>query len=92
MDYALRVLTRARPSMQGRVEPIGVMNWSRHPFSRGTFAYRAPGQIARYGNVAADIHDNLHFAGEHTAVLLQGMEGAMESGERSALEVLARQA
>ena len=91
MQYALRVLTEARPSMQGRVEPIGLMNWSRHPFSRGTFAYRAPGQIARYGNVAADVHDNLHFAGEHTAVLLQGMEGAMESGERAALEVLARQ-
>jgi monoamine oxidase len=91
MRYALRVLTEARPSMRGRVEPMGLMNWSRHPFSRGTFAYRAPGQIARYGNVAADVHDNLHFAGEHTAVLLQGMEGAMESGERAALEVLARQ-
>jgi len=90
--YALRVLTAARPSMRGRVEPIGLMNWSRHPFSRGTYAYRAPSQIARYGNVAADVHDNLHFAGEHTAVLLQGMEGAMESGERAALEVLARQA
>jgi monoamine oxidase len=92
MRHALRVLTAARPSMRGRVEPIGLMNWSRHPFSRGTYAYRAPGQIARYGNVAADVHDNLHFAGEHTAVLLQGMEGAMESGERAALEVLARQA
>ncbi len=91
MRHALRVLTRARPSMRGRVEPIGLMNWSRHPFSRGTFAYRAPGQIARYGNIAAEVHDNLHFAGEHTAVLLQGMEGAMESGERAALEVLARQ-
>jgi len=91
MRYALRVLTAARPSMRGRVEPIGLMNWSRHPFSRGTYAYRAPGQIARYGNVAADVHDNLHFAGEHTAVMLQGMEGAMESGERAALEVLARQ-
>lgn len=91
MRHALRVLTSARPSMQGRVEPIGLMNWSRHPFSLGTYAYRAPGQIARYGNVAADVHDNLHFAGEHTAALLQGMEGAMESGERAALEVLARQ-
>ncbi len=91
MRYVLRALTTARPSMKGRVEPIGLMNWSRHPFSRGTYAYRAPGQIARYGNVAAEVHGNLHFAGEHTAVLLQGMEGAMESGERAALEVLARQ-
>jgi monoamine oxidase len=91
MRHALKVLTAARPSMRGRVEPIGVMNWSRHPWSRGTFAYRAPGQIARYGNVVAEPHGNVHFAGEHTAALLQGMEGAMESGERAALEVLARQ-
>ena len=27
------------------------------------------------------------FAGEHTAVSYRGMEGAMESGERAALEV-----
>lgn len=92
MRHALRMLTAARPSMRGRVEPIGVMNWSHHPWSRGTYAYRAPGQIARYGNVAAEPHGNIHFAGEHTAVLLQGMEGAMESGERAALEILARQA
>jgi monoamine oxidase len=29
----------------------------------------------------------LHFCGEHTAVSNRGMEGAMESGERVALEV-----
>ena len=91
LRYATRVLTAARPAMRGRVEPIGVMNWSRRPWSRGTFAYRAPGQIARYGNVAAAPHGNVHFAGEHTAVLLQGMEGAMESGERAAMEILARE-
>ena len=31
----------------------------------------------------------LHFCGEHTAVSNRGMEGAMESGERAALEVMA---
>ena len=91
MRHATRVLIAARPSMKGRVAAFGAMNWSRHPWSRGTFAYRSPGQIARYGNVAAEPHDNIHFAGEHTAVLMQGMEGAMESGERAALEILARQ-
>lgn len=88
--YVQSVLERARPAMRGAVEPIGVMNWSRHPWSRGTFSYRRPGQIARYGNVLADPHGRLHFAGEHTAVLLPGLEGAMESGERAALEVLER--
>ncbi|MCP5327477.1 MAG: FAD-dependent oxidoreductase [Sinobacteraceae bacterium] len=91
MRYADRVLAEARPSMRGRVQPVGVMNWSRHPWARGNFAYRNAGQIARYGNIAAEPHGNIHFAGEHTAVLMQGLEGAMESGERAALEILARQ-
>jgi monoamine oxidase len=81
-------LVAARPSMAGRVEPIAVMNWSAHPYSRGTFAGRAPGQIGRYGNIAARPHGHIHFAGEHTAELLSGLEGAMESGERVAVEVL----
>ncbi len=33
---------------------------------------------------------HVHFAGEHTAILHSGLEGAMESGERAAREVLAR--
>lgn len=33
-------------------------------------------------------HGRLHFCGEHTAVSNRGMEGAMESGERVALEVM----
>lgn len=90
MAYATRELHAARPSTRGRVEAIAAVNWSANPWSRGTFAYRAPGQIARFGNVAADPHGRIHFAGEHTAVLQAGLEGAMESGERAALEVLGR--
>ncbi len=87
----LRELIAARPSMAGRVAPIAVMNWSANPFSGGTFAYRSPGQIGRYGNIASTPLGRLHFAGEHTAELLSGLEGAMESGERAALEVLRSQ-
>ena len=87
-DIMIRDLSAARPSMQDRVEPIAVVNWSANPFARGTFAFRAPGQIAAYGNVAASVHGRIHFGGEHTAELLSGLEGAMESGERAALEVL----
>jgi monoamine oxidase len=80
----------ARPSTVGRIEPLTVVNWSAHPWLKGHMAYRAPGQIARYRMNIADPHGRLHFAGEHTAVLMSGMEGAMESGERAALEILQR--
>jgi len=88
LKYATDALHAARPSTKGRIEPIASVNWSANPWSRGTFAYRRPGQIAKYGNIAAGPHGRVHFAGEHTAVLQSGLEGAMESGERAALEVL----
>lgn len=88
LTYATNALHAARPSTKGRIEPIASVNWSANPWSRGTFAYRRPGQIARFGNIAASPHGRVHFAGEHTAVLQSGLEGAMESGERAAMEVL----
>jgi monoamine oxidase len=88
LTYATAALHAARPSTKGRIEPIAAVNWSANPWSRGTFAYRRPGQIAKYGNIAASTHGRMHFAGEHTAVLQSGLEGAMESGERAALDVL----
>lgn len=90
MAYVLREMAAMRPSTVGRVEGIAVRNWSNDPYTQGTYAYRAPGQIAKYGNNVADPHGRVHFAGEHTAIFQQGMEGAMESGERAAFEILDR--
>ena len=89
-QLSLQELHAARPSTQGRVEVSAVVNWSRYPWLKGHNAYRAPGQISEYGNIVANPHGRVHFAGEHTSVLMVGMEGAMESGERAALEVLDR--
>jgi monoamine oxidase len=61
-------------------------------FSRVTFSISisAAAQIARFGNIVAKPHERLHFAGEHTAVLQQGMEDTMKSGERAAFEIFDR--
>jgi monoamine oxidase len=88
MQDATRALNLARPSTVGRIEAIAVVNWSAHPWTRGHNVYRLPGQISRFGNVVADAHGRIHFAGDHTAVTMMGMEGAMESGERAAVEIL----
>lgn len=90
VDYVMRELAVMRPSTVGRVTPVGVKNWSRDPYAQGTYSFREPGQIARFGNVVAEPHGRVHFCGEHTAILQQGMEGAMESGERAAFEIFDR--
>jgi monoamine oxidase len=83
-------LARVRPSTKGAIEPVKVVSWQRDPFAGGIYSAWKPGQITRYGSVIAKPHGMVHFAGEHTAMLNRGMEGAMESGERAALEVLER--
>lgn len=88
MQDATRTVNRLRPSTKGRIEAIAVVNWSAHPWTRGHNVYRLPGQIARFGNVVAEPHGRVHFAGDHTAATMMGMEGAMESGERAAVEIL----
>lgn len=87
-ERALREFIAARPSVAGAIRPVAVVNWDRDPWMRGHLPYRAPGQIVRYGDVLRQPHGRVHFAGDHTAVLMTGMEGAMESGERVALEIL----
>ena len=54
----------------------------------GDWAYWSPGQISKFGSSVGNQHGQIHFCGEHTAVSNRGMEGAMESGERVAFEIM----
>jgi len=79
-----------RPAAKGQLEIVEYKSWYRDPFSSGDWAVWQPGQIAGFANAVAQPNGRVHFCGEHTAVSNRGMEGAMESGERVALEVLDR--
>lgn len=83
-------LARIRPASRGKVTVIRYHSWERQPLQRGCSPVFAPGQITAFGRQMILPHGRLHFAGEHTRRLDVGMESAMESGERTALEVLAR--
>ena len=86
----LQTLERIRPATRGALKPLKVLSWQRDPYSGGTWASWGPGQISSFANDMALPHGRIHFAGEHTAKLERGMEGALESGERAALEILDR--
>jgi len=65
------------------------MYWPTAPLALGSYACYLPGQAAWSGSEGEPV-GNLHFCGEHTSENFQGyMEGAAESGERAAAEVLA---
>ena len=77
-----------RPAARGQLEYIGRQSWSADPFAGGGWAYFRPGQIRRFGSRMAAPHGRIHFCGEHLARIDRGMEGAMESGERAAEEIV----
>lgn len=77
------------PSSRGAVRVARRISWHSSAVAGGAWANWLPGQIASFSNVVGRPHGPVHFAGEHTSLTLRGMEGAMESGERAASEVLA---
>ncbi len=65
------------------------MHWPSMPLAKGSYTCFTPGQARFSGHEAAPV-GQLYFAGEHTSEEFQGyMNGAVESGERAATEVLA---
>jgi len=83
-------IERIRPAAKGKLELVEYKSWYRDPFSSGDWAVWKPGQVSTLASQVGRAHGRVHFCGEHTAVANRGMEGAMESGERAALEVLAQ--
>jgi monoamine oxidase len=81
-------IERLRPAARGALEVVAYKSWYRDPFSSGDWAVWQPGQVSELAPHVSTPHEHIHFCGEHTAVSNRGMEGAMESGERVALEVL----
>jgi monoamine oxidase len=86
--YLTENLAQIRPSTRGALELLRVQSWPNDKFNRGGYAYFKPGQINDFGQILAQPAGRIHFAGEHTAKLTTGMEGACESGERAAIEIL----
>ncbi len=67
--------------------------WNRYPHMMGSYASPRPGQYTTMLEAAPtpELDGRLHFAGEHTSADFLGyMNGAVESGERAAAEILAQ--
>jgi len=88
LSAAVDLAADAFPGIQSEFEKGTVYRWSTEPWTRGAFAVFRPGQLTRLMPALAAAESGLHFAGEHTSVWTGWMEGAFESGERAAREVL----
>ncbi|MEE2705115.1 MAG: NAD(P)/FAD-dependent oxidoreductase [Pseudomonadota bacterium] len=87
-QYTLQELIKIRPTIKDSLEPILVQSCHREFHGGGDWVFWRPGQVKKYASNMRKKHGNIHFCGEHTALLERGMEGAFESGERVAFDVL----
>ncbi len=88
MATAVQTLEQLRPAAKGAVKPVHYHSWSSEEFSTGAWAVFMPGQIRDFHATMAQPAGRVHFAGEHTATGARGLEAALESSERVAIEVL----
>jgi monoamine oxidase len=85
----IRAIEELRPAAKGQLEALYVKSWELDEFAGGAdFMVWGPGQVTEFFGELWAPHGRVHFCGEHTAMLERGMEGAMESGERAAFELL----
>ncbi|MCC6194528.1 MAG: FAD-dependent oxidoreductase [Burkholderiales bacterium] len=88
---SLRELARYVPDASPAWNRRVIRNaWDRNPWSLGSYALLKPGQYTSFYGVEGERAGHVYFAGEHTSLDSQGyLNGAVESGQRAAGEVLA---
>jgi monoamine oxidase len=63
--------------------------WLAYPWTKGSYSYWKVGQYTQFSGIESRRQGNCHFAGEHTSQDFQGyLNGAVETGERAADEIL----
>jgi monoamine oxidase len=81
------VLPGATKSWNGRAT---IDFWPGHEWTKGSYAFWKVGQYQRFAGIEGRRQGNCLFAGEHTSIDFQGyLNGAVETGERAAAEILA---
>jgi monoamine oxidase len=93
-DRAARFLDQIEPVLPGLKNKWNgratIDYWHGYPFTKGSYSYWRVGQYTQFAGVEREPEAACHFAGEHTSIDFQGyLNGAVESGERAAKEILA---
>ena len=87
----IKAIEEVRPAAKGQLTALHFHSWELDPFAGGAdFMIWGPGQVTAFHKKLWARHGRISFCGEHTALTNRGQEGAMESGERAASEVIAQ--
>ncbi len=87
MSFALEQVEKLYPSIRKNFEGGISKCWDEDEWARGGYTWFKPGQMTSLLPHIARPEGRVHFAGEHTSAWTATMEGALESGNRTAREV-----
>lgn len=93
-ERAAQFLTQIEPVLPGISSrwngKATIDYWTGYQWTHGSYSYWKVGQYTKFAGAEREVEGNCHFAGEHTSIDFQGyLNGAVESGERAAGEILA---
>ncbi len=89
MTLCRNEMARLRPASRGQIKPLKIQRWTdTNTLAGGAYMHWAPGQASKWAGAMRQHAGRLSFAGEHLSQVYTGMEGAMESGEHAALNLL----
>ena len=77
------------PGSSDLIECTATVAWPNEPYTRGSYAALAPGEVTAHWKTLFEPAGRLFFAGEHATAIQGFMEGAVESGQRAARTILA---
>jgi len=90
---AQQFLAQAEPVLPGITQAYNgkaaIEFWTGYEWTRGSYSYWKVGQYTKFAGMERLRQGTCHFAGEHTSIDFQGyLNGAVETGERAAGEIL----
>ena len=91
---AQQFLAQAEPVLPGITKAYNgraaIEYWPGYEWTRGSYSYWKVGQYTKFAGMEGRRQGTCHFAGEHTSIDFQGyLNGAVETGQRAASEILA---
>jgi monoamine oxidase len=87
VNSVLGLVEKVHPHIRLNFEVGASKCWDEDEWARGAYAWYKPGQMTKLLPHVARPEGRVHFAGEHASSLFGWMQGALESGNRAALEV-----
>lgn len=87
IEQALDDVAEIHPQITAEFEVGASKIWHDDPYAGGAFALFTPGQQTLLHDAIVAPEGIIHFAGEHTSLMHAWIQGAIESGLRTAIEI-----